>query len=490
MSHHSGALSGMDKGFLIYESPETPMHVAALLKFGPRGLAPDPEALDLDHFRTFISKRLDDLPRYRQRIEHRPLSEHPVWVDDDHFDIEYHLRHTALPHPGDSASLNRLIARLIEQPLDLKRPLWEIWTIEGLEEGGFAMLFKIHHCMVDGAGGMHLLFSLLSPSSEVESESGSDWAARPPRSRLALLNEELDERASRSLKVANFIGEAIFHPRQTLRRARASARDVGQAVGGALMPHSRSPLNGPLGRHRRVDRLTLTLESVKSVGKATGSTINDVMLAVVTGALRKYLKQDEAGSQKLSLRVCLPVNRRPETDNFERANCVSALFADLPVGEADALSRLSYIQDQTQVLKNSGAARGTEMLVEFNNLLSADWITRLGMQAASSLEPFNLIVTNVRGPSAPLYLLGARLSEIVPFVPLMPNQRLGIAIASYCNQVTLGLSGDWEGIANLEELRTYLEDEHDNLQAAISPPCSAAVSFTQNAVSHEHSARP
>ena len=151
MSHHSGALSGMDKGFLIYESPETPMHVAALLKFAPGGLSPDPDTLDLDLFRSFISKRLDDLPRYRQRIEHRPLFEHPIWVDDDHFDLEYHLRHTALPHPGDSASLNRLIARLIEQPLDQKRPLWEIWTIEGLDEGGFAMLFKIHHCMVDGA---------------------------------------------------------------------------------------------------------------------------------------------------------------------------------------------------------------------------------------------------------------------------------------------------------------------------------------------------
>ncbi len=478
MNHHSAALSGLDKGFLLFESPETPMHVAALLSFRAGKLQTGAGGIDIQRIRDLVSTRLDGMPRYRQRIVHRPVSEDPVWMDAEDFDLDYHVRHTALPQPGDPVALNELVSRVIEQPLDQEHPLWELWLIEGFEDCGFALLFKVHHCMVDGASGMQLLFSLFSLSADEEVELGSHWSARPRRSSLALLAEELEERASRSAEVASLVAGAVRYPRRTLRRVRTSIHDIGQAVGGALMPHTGSPLNARPGRHRRIERVSLGLSSVKAISRAAQTTVYDVLLAVVAGGLRGFFEGNSDPDQRLALRVCLPVDSRPPDDDFKRANCVSALFADLPVDEPDPLVCLLSIRDQTERLKRSGAAHGTELLVEMNNLLGTDWLTRLGRRLARGLSPFNLIVTNVRGPSVPLYLLGAQLENIVPFVPLVQNQGLGVAIASYCDRVDLGLSADREQIPNLHDLACSMLDAHLALQAAVREPHREATSVS------------
>ena len=470
MNHRSTALSGLDKGFLLFETPETPMHVAALLRFSVEQLQTEEGGLDIQRIRDLVETRLDDMPRYRQHIIHRPLSAEPAWMDSEGFDLTYHVRHTALPQPGDRTALNELAGRLIEQPLDRKRPLWELWVIEGLAEDEFALLFKIHHCMVDGASGMQLLFALLSLSADEQVEFGSDWSARPRRSGLTLWAEELEERISRSVELASLVGEVVRHPRRALRRAGASIHDIGQAVGGALMPHTGSPLNARLGRHRRIERVSFELSSIKEISKATQSTVNDVLLAVVAGGLRGFFEKNSGLDRELALRVCLPVDCRPPDDDFKRANCVSVLFADLPVDEPDPLACLLSIRNQTETLKKSGAAHGTELLVEMNDLLGADWLTRLGKRFASRLSPFNLIVTNIRGPSVPLYLQGVRLRSIVPFVPLVQNQGLGVAIASYCDRIDLGLSADREQIPNLGDLARSMLDAQLELQDAVWPP--------------------
>ncbi len=446
------------------------MHVAALLSFSIEKLQTREGGLDFQRIRDLVETRLDDIPRYRQRLVHRPLSDEPVWMDAEGFDLDYHVRHTALPQPGNRTALNELVGRVIEQPLDRKRPLWEMWLIEGLEDGEFALLFKVHHCMVDGASGMHLLFSLFSLCADEKVEFGSHWSARPRRSRLTLLAEELDEQASRSAELASLVAGAVRHPQQAMRQVRRSIHDIGQAVGGALMPHTHSPLNAPLGRHRRIERVSLSLNSVKAIGSATQTTVNDVLLAVVAGGLRGFIKGNGYPDEGLALRVCLPVDCRPPDDDFQRANCVSALFADLPVDEPDPLTCLLSIRNQTDKLKKSGAAHGTELLVEMNNLMGADWMTRLGRRLAMGLSPFNLVVTNVRGPSVPLYLLGAKLQTIVPFVPLMQNQGLGVAVASYCDRVDLGLSADRDQIPNLPDLARSMLDSHLALQAAVLQP--------------------
>ncbi len=317
---------------------------------------------------------------------------------------------------------------------------------------------------------MQLLFALLSLSADEQVEFGSDWSARPRRSGLTLWAEELEERISRSVELASLVGEVVRHPRRALRRAGASIHDIGQAVGGALMPHTGSPLNARLGRHRRIERVSFELSSVKEISKATQSTVNDVLLAVVAGGLRGFFEKNSGLDRELALRVCLPVDCRPPDDDFKRANCVSVLFADLPVDEPDPLACLLSIRNQTETLKKSGAAHGTELLVEMNDLLGADWLTRLGKRFASRLSPFNLIVTNIRGPSVPLYLQGVRLRSIVPFVPLVQNQGLGVAIASYCDRIDLGLSADREQIPNLGDLACSMLDAQLELQAAVWPP--------------------
>jgi WS/DGAT/MGAT family acyltransferase len=444
------------------------MHVGAVVLFERHRLSNAVGGVDIDRIRKFIDSKLDRLPHYRQRLARTPLTGSPVWVDDDHFEIDYHVRHTAVPAPGDDAALKALLGRLLEPRLDRSRPLWEMWVIDSLSADRFALFSKVHHCMVDGASGMHVMGALFESEEDSALPNASMWEPRPQPSGAALLVDELSARASTLGRRAGQLVGGLRDPAAALSNASHAAADVLTALEGAIQPKARTPLNTPVGPHRRVEWCVLPLADWKAVRQSTGATINDVALAVLSGALRHFLAARAVDLDGQSFRVCLPVNVRPPDDDFRRANRVSAIFADLPLDVPDPLDRLERIRAQTSALKTSGAAHGTELLGDAVDLIGGSWLTRLGVFLANAARPHNLIVTNVRGPDAPMYMLGARVLAMLPFLPLFDHQGLGVAITSLCGEVHIGFVGDRDILPDIALLAEEFERASEVLLDAIS----------------------
>jgi len=458
-------LSGLDQSFLHFETSSCYMHVAITAIFDGGTVVRGNGSLDIKRVRRHIASRLRLIPRYRQRLAYIPLVNDPVWVDDDQFDLDYHVRHTNLPRPGSEKQLQTLCARILERALDRSKPLWESWFIEGLPGGRFAMLSKVHHCMVDGVAGVDLMAALLGFTPYEHAEKTERWAPRPaPRGR-ELLRDDLLRRARASIDLVRRVPDMVGHPTET-------SADIGgrlSAFWGLLRalptPAAETPFNQPIGAHRRIDWTRFDLDQVKAVKNLLHGSINDVVLATVAGAVRRLLRRRRVAVDGIDFRAIVPVNMRANAEHTRPGNRVSIWFTPLPVGEPDPLRRFALIRDITAQHKESHSARGAEVLTE-----TADWTTShvlgLAVRLVNRTRPHNLIVTNVPGPPVPFYLLDAPMVAAYPHVPLFENQGLGIALFSYGNSLYWGLVGDWDLVPDIHHIAQYLQQAFEELRAA------------------------
>ncbi len=443
------------------------MHVAACALF--EGTAPTHEELI-----QAIESRLHLVPRYRQRLAFVPLAQgRPVWVDDPHFNVAYHVRHTALPKPGGEDQLMRLTGRVFSQALDRSKPLWEIWLVEGVADDRFALLSKTHHALVDGISGVDIMTVLFDSSPEPMPVAPPDheWVPRPVPSSAQLLGDALLERATVPGEMVRGIRAVLRGPRAVAARATKAAGAVGALAMGGLQPAPSSLFNVPIGPHRRFTWVRGDLDEFKAVKNALGGTVNDVVLTVVAGALGRYMRLHGEPTDGVELRAMVPVSIRADVERGALGNRVAAMWARLPVGVTDPVERLHRISESMEEVKQSGQAVGAQVLTALTGFAPPTIVSQAArLQARQRL--FNLVVTNVPGPQIPLYLLGRRLEAIFPMVPLATNTALGIAILSYNGQFDFGLSGDYDALADLDTLADELRSSIEEIVAASRAPVS------------------
>jgi WS/DGAT/MGAT family acyltransferase len=446
-------LSAQDRSFLDLEGPNTHMHVAGAFLFERGALATPAGGIDIDTIRDYVASRLHRIPRYRQRIAWIPIENHPVWVDDDRFNVHYHVRHTALPAPGDDRQLKRFCGRVLSQQLDRGKPLWEIWVVEGLEHDRFALVTKTHHCMVDGISGADLLAALLSPTPEKEYDPAPRWIPNPRPGAGELVRDALLRRVAMPFALAGAAARALSDPAATVASARESLGGFGQSIAGALSPAADTPLNRPIGPHRRFDWVGFDIEEVKRVKNRLGGTVNDVVLATVAGAVSRFLEQrgiPRARQRELDFRAFCPVSVRAAHERGTLGNRVSSIIAALPIAEGAPRKRLARVREITENLKQSKQALGAEVLTSVSEW-TAPTLAALAARLAFRNRLSNLVVTNVPGPQIPLYLLGARMLESYPMVPLFESQGLGVALFSYAGGLYWGFNADWDQFPDLHD---------------------------------------
>jgi diacylglycerol O-acyltransferase len=449
-------LTALDASFLYLEDPDTPMHVGGVLV-----LESPPGVLDHQALVDLVRARLPLVPRYRQRVLEVPGHlANPVWVDDPDFDISYHVRRSALPRPGTEEQLLDLVARLTARPLDHNRPLWEMYLVEGLEGDRTAVVTKTHPALVDGLGAIDIGQVILDARPEGgEVAAAEDWRPRRPPGQVALVWEAVEQYLQRPSAVVETARTAIGDVRATASRwAGVAGGLLAAAARTAIRPAPVSPLNAPIGRQRRVAVARASLEDVKAVRKGHGGTVNDVLLTVVTGALREWLlSRGEPVVGSTSVRALVPVSMRNED---EAGNQVSSLLVDLPVGEPNPRVRLARISYAMRGLTQGGQSVGADTLSALSGF-APPTLHALGARAASGLSRrlFNLVVTNVPGPQTPLYAGGARMVEVFPVVPLARGQGLAIGMTSYDGTVYVGLNADRDSLSDVDVLADLIEQE-------------------------------
>jgi len=459
-------LSAQDSSFLRFEGLGARVHVTAVAVFdaGPRST--EAGRLDVERMRDYIGSRLHLTPRYRQRLAFTPVQQHPIWVDDAGFDLSYHVRHAALPQPGNDAQLKEFAGGITSQPLDLDRPAWEIWLVEGLSGGRFAAVAKIHHSLVDGVSGMGVLTSLLSPVAEDTIAPAPPWKPKAQPGTLEFLADGARGGLQFSASTVRDFGGLIWNPRRTAADVAEGATAIWETLTGALTRPGATPFNAPAGVQRRVEWCALDLADIRDIRKRLDGSVNDVVLTIVTGMMRRLLRKRRVRLKGLDFRVTVPVNMRAGPQDAERANKVSAWFLSLPVAEPNALRRFERVREQTQRCKELQAAEGFDLLWRL-----ADWSgsPRFGNRLAdlaSLVQPYNLIVTNIHGPEVPLYMLGARLSGFYPTLPLFANQGLAVAALSYQGRICLGFTGDRDLMPDLADMPAHVEAAVQELRGA------------------------
>ncbi len=467
-------LSAQDAGFLWTETPNQPMHVGGLALFETGPLVSPEGGIDIDRYRRQVESVLHWIPRYRQKIEWTPVEGWPIWVDDRNFDIGQHIRHIALPRPGTTEQLKELIARINARRLDRRHPLWEIWGIEGVAGGDqFAILNKIHHCMIDGAAGADLTQILMSPSKHFKEIEPLPYIPRPQPSRTELLADSISRGLARPLEL---LRDGIRSTAASQAEANATlsvSRPTLESRMGALMqmfetslqPASPTPINGELGPHRRLEWLTMSLDDVKELGDVLGCTINDVVLTTVTRAIRRYLFRRRVNYRSIDFRVSAPVStRRPEHDR-RQGNHVSTWVVPLPLELEDPIEQVEAISTLTANLKETDASLGVETIMDVAEWIPGPILSR-ALESVSGSGPVNMIVTNVPGPQFPLYLAGAKLLAMYPIVPLIPGGGLGVALFSYEGKLCWGLNGDYELVPDLPAFKADIQAAFEELREA------------------------
>ena len=450
-------LTGLDASFLHLEDDSSHMHVAAVMTFD--GSPPEHEVMV-----EGISSRLHLVPRYRQKLAFVPLGQgRPRWVDDPHFNLHYHVRHTALPEPGSEEQLQNLAGRVFSQRLDRDKPLWEIWVVEGLQGGDrFALLSKTHHALVDGVSGIDIISVLFDtkpqpelPAPDADAQA-KRWLPAPQPSRAQLLAEALYERVTVPAEVVRGVRALLRGPRRVANAAAGSLAGVAAMARTGLSPAPKTPYNARIGPHRRFTWVRMQLADVKAIKNSLGGTVNDVMLGTVTGALQRHLRRRGVDTTDLELRAMVPVSVRSEEARGALGNQVAAMMAPLPVGVENASERLSRISASMADLKSGGQAVGAQVLTELTGFAPPNIMSQASRLIARQ-RMFNLVVTNVPGPQFPLYLVGRELKDLFPMVPLAQGQALGIAIMSYNGTINFGLVGDYDLMSDLTDFAADLE---------------------------------
>lgn len=456
---HYTPLSAQDMDFLLWESPALQMHGSGvqILEAGP--LAKPDGGIDFETIKRCYAAVLHRVPRYRQKLAWVPGVQQAVWVDDEHFHLDYHMRHTALPRPGSEAQLKRMAARIMEQPLDRSRPLWELWVVEGLSENRFAMISKTHHCVLDGAVGMGLMSLLLSTDPQQRIPEAPRFVPQSPPDPAALTRAWRRHRRRLPLRALQdlhrFVRNCDDLPEELRRRARA-VRELAMLK---LSPASDTALNGPVGPHRSFDWLELPLDEVKQIKRARGCSVNDVVLAIATGALREFLAVRQERPEELDFRVATPVDVRGVGDRGRFGNQVSSWIVPLPVGIADPLAQLEQIRQTTRRLKQSRQAVAIQMMTSLH-----EWIPFDLQQLQRGTV--NAFITNVPGPQVPLYLAGAKLVALYAQAPLIENLGLVMSATSYDGRLCFGFNADLDRVPDLDELVAFVRGSAQRLSEA------------------------
>ena len=449
---HGDRLTPVDASFLELEGTNSHMHVGAVTIFA--GPAPT-----YDEFSHHIRSRLHLVPRYRQKLAFPPVETgRPLWVDDATFNLEYHVRHTALPQPGSEMQLRALAARIFSQQLDRSKPLWESWLVEGLEDGRFALITKTHHALVDGISGVDLATVIfdLSPEGTQIDHPDEPWKPQPEPSPLDLAARGIKGLVRTPVELATKALAAAARPTETLEAAREAVEGIGEIVWAGLNPAPDTPLNVPIGPHRRFVWTRHDLDDFKTVKNAFGGTVNAVVLTVVAGALRRWLRSRGVRTEGLELRALVPVSIRTEDEHHTLGNRIVVMRGPLPVYIEDPVARLRVVKQAMDGLKDSKQAVGAEVLTRVEEFAPPTVLAQAS-RLNFSTRLFNLIVTNVPGPQFPLYVLGRKLEDLFPIAFLPANHALAIAIMSYDGGVAFGLLGDYDAMPDLDAVGEYLE---------------------------------
>ncbi len=448
-------LTALDASFLYLERPAMHMHVAALSVFDPSS-RPDGR-LRYDDVAGLIVSRLHLAPRFRRKVVtvpgHLGL---PVWADDPRFDLEFHVRRSALPAPGGRRELTDVVQRVLSRPLDRTKPLWELYVIEGLEDGHVATLFKVHHAMVDGVSGMELAAALYDVDPKPpEPAAPPPWTPEPEPAPAHLAREAVLHQITHPVQaVLDGVGQVLNAPALTALGLRTIASGVGSILGMGARPPS--PLDVTIGPNRRFAITEAPLQRFKDVKDALGGTVNDVVLTVVAGALHELLKARRERSRGSTLRVMVPVSVRTDAD-VGVANRVAPAFVDVPVGAMSGKRRLAEVRAGTRFLKDSMMALGADAIIGLG-AYAPGGLLAAAARAASRGAWFNLVVSNIPGPAQPMYLAGARLVASYPSMPLGENSALSIACSSLGGVMAFGLTGDWDGMPDIHGLAAAIDD--------------------------------
>ena len=448
-------MSPLDATFLHIEDGICHMHIASCAIFE----GPAPAYADVvELFRG----KLPLVPRYRQKVRFVPGGlGRPVWVDDPHFRIDYHLRHTALPPPGDEQNLLNLMGRLMSQQLDRNRPLWETWMVEGLADGTWALVSKVHHCMVDGIAGTDLMAVILDASPEGSPAVTDDWAPKPEPTDAELVKGALADTLASPAEMARWVRSGLRTPRKVALSVGAALQGA-KAMGQRLTPNVDLPVEGTIGPHRRWAWARTTLPDVKKVRSALGGTVNDVVLAAITKGFRDLLLSRGESLDGVVLRSLIPVSVRTGDDHSYN-NQVSAMIAELPVGIEDPVERLHSIRTQMAGLKDSHQAVAANVLVNLADfappaLLSLGLRSAFGVMRRLPQRSVNTVTTNVPGPQLPLYACGREMLEYFPFVPVAQGLRTGVAVLSYNGRIGFGVTADWDSVPDVDVLAGGIEE--------------------------------
>jgi len=483
---HGDRLTAVDASFIAQEGPTSHMHVGAVMIFE----GPAPDYADLaDHVRS----RLHLVPRFRQKLAFPPVETgRPLWIDDPNFNLEYHVRDTALPAPGSEAQLRALAARVHSQALDRSKPLWEMWLVHGLEGNRFALVTKTHHALVDGISGVDLatvLFDLTPVPAQVEHPE-TPWRPQPTPNAIELAARGVRGLIALPFEAAARVVDAATHPADALQETREALEGLGEVVWAGLNPAPDTPLNVEIGPHRRLVWVRHELTDFKRVKDALGGTVNDVVLATVAGALQKWLRSRGVRTEGLELRALVPVSIRARDEHHQLGNRIAAMRGPLPVYVEDPIARLQVVRHAMDGLKDSKQALGAEVLAGMQ-ALAPPTIFAQASRLNFSTRLFNLLVTNVPGPQFPLYVLGRELQDLFPVAFLPKNHALAVAIMSYDGGMDFGLLGDYDAIPDLERLGEMLSESlAELLEAAADVTGGPASNGKANASSRARTSRP
>jgi diacylglycerol O-acyltransferase / wax synthase len=474
-------LTALDAAFLNTEHTGEPMHVAGLYIFdGHNERTGRREPLDLYRL---VEARLPLVPRYRQRCVPVPFGlGHPVWIDDPDFDLSYHVRHAALPEPGGMRELLDFVARIHERPLDRRRPLWEMYLIEGLAGERIATYTKVHHAMVDGIAGIDLATVLYDDGPDGRRlPPRRRWQPPPLRSGRRLIADVASEAAGAGLRGGH---AALRHPAETTRRALAGLRGTAsvQRLSGMLLPAPDSPFNAPVGPHRRIALADISLVRVKMVKNALSCTVNDVVLAIVGEAVQHYLAHRRIPHHDLSYRVMVPVSVRNESEHVRFGNRVAAMFLDLPVGPMPVHRRLTIVRDDMRRLKEEHQVLASEELITMVSWVPATLHALAGPLLLEHQRSINFVVSNVPGPQRPLYAGGSRLLETYPLLPVTMRIAMNICVSSYCGNLYFGLVADRDNVPDIDVLADGISRGLDRLERTTSKRATTATATAEAGV--------
>jgi diacylglycerol O-acyltransferase / wax synthase len=450
---HFDRLTAIDASFLHQEGHNSHMHVGAVSIFE----GPPPE---FEEFLDSLRQRLHLVPRYRQKLQDAPLQTgRPVWIDDPSFNLEYHVRQTALPEPGSEEQLMRLTSRVFSQQLDRSKPLWETWLVEGLQDGRFALITKTHHSLIDGIAGVDLaqvLFDLTPVPQEIPHPDEA-WQPAPEPNAIELLAEGVTGLAKAGLGVATRALGAAARPNESIHELREAAEGLGEIVWAGMNPAPDTPLNVEIGPHRRFVGVRNELQDFKKIKDAFGGTVNDAVLTVVSGALREWLQSRGVRTEGLELRALVPVSIRGSHEHGQLGNRIAVMRGPLPVYVEDPVARLAAVRQAMGELKESKQAVGAEVLAGVQNF-APPTILAQASRLNFSTRLFNLIVTNVPGPQFPLYVRGREMLDVFPVAFLPKHHALAIAIMSYNGRMNFGLLGDYDALPDIGTIAQGIQD--------------------------------